>query len=242
MEKLMVGLKEMGELVAKTQNAPQQTQNAPESNPQLLSEDDGLDLDNIFIEPKSKKTTSNIPENPNKPVKKQPKAKRGISQLPDSELHERLAKMREKAAIVKKQKAEERRKQVDELKQLKLSQKLDIPVDTLAEYETIRKTAAKPVLTEKKEIPEPKLNVDDIVERLFQRINTAKQQEDVRKQESEKIKQQQLSENNKLEQIRKQQEAIKNQRNQAYFTQLGNGKIPKPAQQDQWMALFNRKK
>jgi hypothetical protein len=238
MEKLLVGLKEMEQLVAKNQKPPEQPQTPPDI---IISEDSGLDLDNIFIEPAPKsKKISNIPENPNKPVKKQPKAKRGISQLPDDELHQRLAKMREKAAVVKKQKAEERRQQVEELKQLKLSQKLDIPVDTLAEYETIRKTAPKPVKTE--QVAEAKLDVDSIVDRLFQRINLAKQQEDTKKQEAEQVRQKQIIENNKAEQIKKQQEAIKNQRNQAYFSNLGNGKIPKSAQQDQWMALFNRKK
>lgn len=232
MEKLLVGLKEMEQLVTKSQNPPEKEENEP-----ALTETD------IFIAPKKKTEPASIPvENPNKPVKKQAKAKRGISQLPDDELHERLAKMREKASIVKKQKAEERKKQLDELKQLKLSQKLDIPVETLAEYESIRKTAPKPALPEKKEvIPEPKLNVDDIVDRLFQRINLAKQQEDTRKLEAERVKQQQLIENSKLEQMKKQKEAMQNQRNQAYFAKLGNGKIPVSAQQDQWLALFSKR-
>jgi hypothetical protein len=240
MEKLLVGLKEMEQLVAKSQNPPEKEEIS------FKSED--VNFDNIFIEPKKKvdsvqkKENSESVENPNKPVKKAKGGKRGISQLPDDELRERLAKMREKAAIVKKQKAEERRAQVEELKQLKLSQKLDIPVDTLAEYETIRKTAPKPVKIEQVQVAEPKLDVDSIVDRLFQRIHQAKQHEDTKKQEAERLRQQQILENNKLEQIRKQKEAIQNQRNHAYFTQLGNGKIPKPAQQDQWMALFNRKK
>jgi hypothetical protein len=249
MEKLLVGLKEMEQLVAKSQNPPEKEEIS------VKSED--VNLDNIFIEPKKKvdsvqkKENSESVENPNKPVKKAKGGKRGISQLPDDELRERLAKMREKAAIVKKQKAEERRAQVEELKQLKLSQKLDIPVDTLAEYETIRKTApnrgaprARSLETEQAQaqVAEPKLDVDSIVDRLFQRIHQAKQHEDTKKQEAERLRQQQILENNKLEQIRKQKEAIQNQRNHAYFTQLGNGKIPKPAQQDQWMALFNRKK
>ena len=239
MEKLLVGLKEMEQLVEKSKTQPEK-----EETP--LKPDMSLTETDIFIAPKKKVEPAVhviAVENPNKPVKKPPKAKRGISQLPDNELHERLAKMREKATIVKKQKAEEKRKQLEELKQLKLSQKLDIPVETLAEYETIRKSAPKPVLTEKKEIiPDPKLNVDDIVERLFQRINTAKQQEDNRKQEAERVRQQEQLTKSNLELIKKQQDAIKNQRNQAYFTQLGNGKVPKSAQQDQWMALFNRKK
>ena len=237
MEKLLVGLREMEQLVAKSQNPPEKEETPPKPDVSLTETD-------IFITPKKKAEPSCIPvENPNKPVKKLPKAKRGISQLPDSELHERLAKMREKASIVKKQKAEERRQQLDELKQLKLSQKLDIPIETLAEYETIRKTAPKPVLAEKKEIiPEHKLDVDSIVDRLFQRIHSAKQQEDTRKQDAERVRQQEQLAKANLEQIKKQQDAIKNQRNQAYFNQLGNGKVPKSAQQDQWMGLFNRKK
>ena len=248
MDKLLVGLKEMEQLVSKSKGAQSsQLDNSPEKE-EISIKSAVTDLDNIFIEPKKKLETASVPvEKTNKTVKKAKGGKRGISQLPDDELHERLAKMREKAAIVRKQKAEERRTQLEELKQLKLSQKLDIPVETLAEYESIRKTASKPVQNEKKDekkeiITEPKLDVDSIVDRLFQRINAAKQQEDTKKQETERLRQQQISENNKLEQVKKQKEAILNQRNQAYFTQLGNGKIPKPAQQDQWMALFNRKK
>ena len=216
---LLVGMKEMKAVEEKEQisiNPAEESQEVP---------DEKLDCEKIFVDTPTPTTT------PSRKAKGKP---RGVSSKTDVELAEHLRKMREKAVVAKKAIAEERKKKIEELNELKLSKKLNIPVETLAEYEHIRKTSGDKVKlessknqTEKKET----LDYDMIVNKLFERIKTAKDLE-------EKAKAERLQ----LEAARQKQAALEQQRNKAYFTSLGNGKIPAMATQDPWLALFRRPK
>lgn len=228
---LLVGMKEMLKI------ANDDMQNIKKEAVSSKKDDIIPNLDNIFLQ---NDETHNEPGETKSLVKKQKGKPRGVSQKTPDELSQHLARMREKAAIVKREKAEERKKKLAELNDIKLSKKLDIPVETLAEYEDIRKQEVVKKQTEKPQAQQP-LDLDIIVNKLFDRINTARQAEEQAKLLKEKQAADALLIKQKIDNENIAKQRLMQQRNNQYFSNLGNGKTPVKANAD-WMALFNRKK